>query len=138
MSKLRGTLHDEEDYRQFVPQIETILTAAGKVRLFIQFEDFHGWDVHAAWDDVKFAIRHYADFERIAMVGDRKWEKWMAALCKPFTKAKVRYFDQTEVVAAWQWLREEDTTEAELAGKERTGDSADEPDPWRGFPWYGF
>ena len=55
-----------------MPQIETILTTAGNVRLFIQFEDFHGWDVHAAWDDVTFALRHYADFERIAMVGDHR------------------------------------------------------------------
>ena len=45
--KLKGKLHDE-DYKQFVPRWETILTARGKVRLFIQFEDFHGWDLHAA------------------------------------------------------------------------------------------
>ena len=90
--KLHGTLHDE-DYRQFVPQIESILTARGKVRLFVQFEDFHGWDLHAAWEDFKFGISHYSDFERIAIVGDRQWERWMAALCKPFTAAKVKYFE---------------------------------------------
>ena len=101
--KLCGKLHDE-DYRQFVPKWETILTAQGKVRLFVQFEDFHGWDLHAAWDDLKFGLKHYSDFERIAMVGDRKWEKWTANICKPFTKAKVKYFDKFEVDAAWKWL----------------------------------
>ena len=105
--KLSGKLHDE-DYKQFVPKMETILTAEGKVRLFVQFEDFHGWDMHAAWDDFKFALKHYSDFERIAMVGDRKWEKWMASFCKPFTKAKVKYFDRSEVDAAWKWLREDE------------------------------
>ncbi len=40
------------------------------------------------------------------MVGDRKWEKWMANFCKPFTKANVRYFDKLEVDAAWKWLEE--------------------------------
>ena len=103
--KLSGKLHDE-DYKQFVPTVETILTTEGKVRLFVQFEEFHGWDMHAAWDDLKFALKHYSDFERIAMVGDRKWEKWMASFCKPFTKAKVKYFDVSEVDAAWKWLRE--------------------------------
>ena len=39
--KLSGKLHDE-DYRRFVPMIESILTAEGKVRLFVQFEEFHG------------------------------------------------------------------------------------------------
>ena len=104
--KLSGTLHDE-DYQQFVPTMETILTAAGTVRLFIELEDFHGWDWRAAWDDFKFGLKHYSDFERIAMVGDRKWEKWMATFCKPFTRAKVRYFDVTECEAAWKWLKGE-------------------------------
>ena len=29
----------------------------------IQLEDFHGWDLHAAWDDLKFGLKHYSDFE---------------------------------------------------------------------------
>ncbi len=49
--KLCGTLHDE-DYKKFVPTVETILNTQGKVRLFVRFEDFHGWDLHAAWDDL--------------------------------------------------------------------------------------
>jgi hypothetical protein len=104
--KLSGKLHDE-DYKSFVPKMETIIAAEGKVRLFAQFEDFHGWDLGAVWDDSKFAMKHYKDFDRIAMVGDRKWEKWMAQVCKPFTKAKVHYFDASEVDAAWAWLRED-------------------------------
>src|SRR5208282_1666449 len=111
--KLSGKLHDE-DYRRFVPLIESILTAERKVRLFVQFEEFQGWDMHAAWDDFKFALRHYADFERIAMVGDRRWEKWLASVCKPFTKATLNYFDRSQVDAAWNWLRENDE-----AGKAR-------------------
>jgi hypothetical protein len=103
--KLSGKLHDE-DYKSFVPAVETILAAEGKVRLFVQFEDFHGWDMHALWDDTKFTFQHYSAFERIAMVGDRKWEEWMAQVCKPFTKATVQYFDASQVDDAWEWLRE--------------------------------
>jgi hypothetical protein len=135
--KLHGTLHDD-DYQRFLPQIESILTKQGKVRMFVQFEDFHGWDLRAAWDDLKFGVRHYSDFERIAMVGDRRWEKWMAALCKPFTGAKVKYFDQSEVAEAWRWLQDETPEDGESDGKERTIDPIDEPEAWRGFPWYGF
>jgi hypothetical protein len=135
--KLHGTLHDE-DYQRFLPQVESILTKQGKVRLFVQFEDFHGWDIHAAWDDVKFGASHYSDFERIAMVGDRTWEKWMAALCKPFTKAKVRYFDHSQIEEAWRWLHEELTVEATNGDNHRTIDPVDQPESWRGFPWYGF
>ncbi len=104
--KLHGKLHDD-DYRSFVPAVDAAVAAEGKVRLFAQFEDFHGWDLHAAWDDFKFGLKHYSDFERIAMVGERKWEAWMTKVCKPFTKAMVKYFDQTEVDKAWTWLRED-------------------------------
>ncbi|WP_200374276.1 STAS/SEC14 domain-containing protein [Thiocystis violacea] len=76
--------------------------------LLAHFEDFHDWDPHAAWDDLKVAVEHDADFERIALVGDRTWEQWMARLCKPLTKAAVKYFDQEDADAARRWLQETD------------------------------
>ena len=72
--------------------------------MLAQFEDFHGWDVHALWDDIKFSTQHCRDVERIALVGEKAWEKWMAQVCKPFTLAQVRYFDHAESDAAWNWL----------------------------------
>lgn len=104
--KMTGKLHDE-DYKQFVPVVEAAIKAQGKVRLLAQFEDFHGWDLHALWDDTKFATQHCADVERIALVGEKKWEEWMARVCKPFTLAKLRYFESKDVEAAWQWLTRE-------------------------------
>jgi hypothetical protein len=101
--KMTGKLHDE-DYRQFVPEVEAAIQVGGKIRLLAQFHQFDGWDVHALWDDIKFSTKHCADVEKLALVGDRNWEKWMAKICKPFTMAKVRYFDVSEAEAAWQWL----------------------------------
>ena len=103
--KMTGKLHDE-DYKQFVPAVEAVIHAQGKVRLLAQFEDFHGWDLHAMWDDTKFATKHCADVERIALVGDKKWEQWMAKVCKPFTLAKLQYFEVSDIEAAWSWLAE--------------------------------
>ena len=102
---LSGKLHDE-DYQTFVPALEAVVAAEGKIRLYARFEDFHGWDLHAAWDDFKFGLKHYASFERIALVGDRRWEEWMAMFCKPFTQAEVRYFSTADEAAVWAWLRE--------------------------------
>ena len=103
--KMSGKLHDE-DYKKFVPVIDAAVAKQGKVRLLAEFHDFHGWDLHALWDDIKFAATHCTKIDRIALVGDRKWEEWMAKVCKPFTLAKVRYFDVSEVEAAWAWLGE--------------------------------
>lgn len=102
--RLSGQLHDV-DYKTFVPALEAAIAAAGPIRLLARFEEFRGWDLHAAWDDFKFGVQHYADIERIALVGDKRWEQWMAKLCRPFTQAEVRYFDAGQAEAAWTWLR---------------------------------
>src|SRR5262249_54353607 len=103
--RMSGKLHDE-DYKTFVPIIDAAVAKEGKIRLLAQFHDFHGWDLHALWDDIKFATTHCTAMERIALVGDRKWEEWMAKVCKPFTMAKLKYFDAAQIDAAWAWLRE--------------------------------
>ena len=103
--RISGKLHDE-DYKQFVPLVDGAIAKEGKVRLVAQFHDFQGWDLHALWDDIKFSTTHCTKIEPIALVGDKKWEEWMAKVCKPFTMAKVKYFDAAELDAARKWLEE--------------------------------
>jgi hypothetical protein len=103
--KMSGKLHDD-DYKRFVPLVDDAIAKGGKVRLLAQFEDFHGWDLHALWDDIKFSTTHCTKIERLALVGDKKWEEWMAKVCKPFTMAKIKYFDAAQLASAWSWLAE--------------------------------
>ena len=104
--KMSGKLHDE-DYKTFVPLVDAEIAREGKVNVLAQFDDFHGWDMHALWDDIKFATTHCTKIQRVALVGDKAWEKCMAQVCKPFTMAKIRYFDTAELEAAKAWLTEE-------------------------------
>lgn len=104
--KLTGKL-TKDDYERFVPQVERAIKEHGKVRLLVEMHDFHGWTVAALWEDLKFDLTHFRDIERLALVGDRKWEAGMAAFCKPFTTATIRYFDQTKRDEAADWIRAE-------------------------------
>jgi len=103
--KMSGKLHDA-DYKTFVPLIDEAAAKQGKVRMLAQFHDFHGWDLHALWDDIKFSTTHCTKIERVALVGEKTWEAWMAKVCKPFTMAKIKYFDAAEIDKAWAWLKE--------------------------------
>jgi hypothetical protein len=103
--KLSGKLHDE-DYKKFVPLVDAAIAREGKVRILAQFHDFHGWDAKAFWDDIKFSTTHCTKIERIALIGDKTWEKWMAKVCKPFTMAKIQYFDTADIDGAWKWIGE--------------------------------
>jgi hypothetical protein len=57
-------------------------------------------------DDLKLGVKHHGDVERLAMIGEKKWQQWMAQFSKPFTAAEVRYFDKTDAPAAHAWLEE--------------------------------
>jgi len=103
--KMSGKLHDE-DYKTFVPLVDAAIAKHGKVRMLAQFHDFHGWDLHALWDDIKFSTTHCTKIEKIALVGEKTWEKWMAKVCKPFTMAKIQYFEAGQLDAAKAWLAE--------------------------------
>lgn len=80
--KLSGKLHDD-DYRKFVPLVDGAIAKVGK-----------------------FFTTRCTKIDRIALVGEKTWEKWMAKVCKPFTAAKIKDFDVTNIDAAWAWLAE--------------------------------
>ena len=99
----------KEDYNVFVPAVDRALKQHGKIRMLVLMHNFHGWTAGAAWEDTKFGVRHFHDIERLAMVGETKWQHGMAIFCKPFTTAKVRYFEHNQVEAARAWLAESES-----------------------------
>jgi hypothetical protein len=104
-AKVSEKLH-KEDYEQFVPEIDRVVEANGKIRIGMEMHDFHGWDLSAMWEDTKVGLRHFSDIERIALVGETRWEQGIATFCKPFYKATVRYFDTSQADEAHRWLEE--------------------------------
>lgn len=96
-----------DDYENFEPAVEGLIASAGKIKVLFVMHEFHGWEMGAVWEDIKFATKHCADISKIAMVGDKSWEKWMAVICKPFTLSSVKYFDAAETDQARTWLAED-------------------------------
>lgn len=101
--RMTGKLH-ASDYHHFVPSVEQAVLKHGKIRMLVQMHRFHGWDAGALWEDVKFDAKHFHDIERLAIVGETSWEKWMAILCKPFTTATILYFPSEQAVEARAWI----------------------------------
>ena len=95
------------DYADLTPTFARLVLQHGKLRLLFDMSGFHGWDAGAAWEDLKLGLKHFADIERLAMVGEKKWQHGLAAFGKPFTLATIRYFDQADAAEARQWVGEE-------------------------------
>lgn len=70
----------------------------------IELKDFGGWDPEGLWKDVKFDASHQDDMDRIAIVGENKWEEWGTKLSKPFFKVDMRFFTPDRAAEARAWF----------------------------------
>jgi hypothetical protein len=103
--KASGKL-SKDDYERFVPETERLIKLFGRIRILFEMHDFHGWEMGALWEDLKFDLKHFQDIDRLAVVGETAWEHGMAVFCQPFTTAKVQYFDRNEAEAASNWIHD--------------------------------
>ena len=104
--KVTGKL-SKEDYESFAPTVDRLIEEHDKIRILFEMHDFHGWTAGALWEDIKFDFKHWKDIEKLAIVGESKWEAGMAVFCKPFTRAKVQYFDHSQMKDAVAWFEAE-------------------------------
>lgn len=99
------------DYEKIHPLIHNIIRNGKKVRWYFEMDDCLISDTAGFWEDgiveVKYGkmnFTHSEDIERIAIVGKEKWKEWMYSVMKPFTRAKIKYFDLSEKEAAIEWI----------------------------------
>lgn len=91
-----------EDYQDFLPQLEAEIQRQGQVSVLFELDNFSGWTLDAAKDDFKFGLQSREALERIAIVGDKSWERWMTLMMKPFVPSdKVAYFQRSSLQVAW-------------------------------------
>jgi len=102
--KLSGKVSDNE-YKAFAAGVETFIADQGKIRLLMIVDYPQDFDLKAAWDDLVFWIKHIRDIERLAIIGQKKWEKWLELLAKPFIHAEVKYYKTSNIEDAWNWIK---------------------------------
>jgi ubiquinone/menaquinone biosynthesis C-methylase UbiE len=95
------------DYQRFGPEFVRLVKQHGKINVLFEMVGFRGWKTAALWDDIKLDLNHFAGIEKLAMVGDKKWQRGMSKFCRPFTTARIRYFDHTAASEARAWLAAE-------------------------------
>jgi len=83
------------------------IAGAGTVKLLVLLEDFTGWERSEAWGDTDFFFSHRNDFEKIAVIGDPRWEAQVLAFTGAgLRKGPVKLFPETGESEARAWLAE--------------------------------
>ncbi len=95
------------DYKTIVPLIESALSEiqSPQIKALFDATEFEGWELRAAWDDLKLGMKHGNKFTKIAIVGHQKLLDFGAKISTWFMSGEVKHFD--DKTAAWYWLRED-------------------------------
>jgi hypothetical protein len=97
-----------EDYQQLNPEVQALVDQYDEVCLLLDLQEFAGEEAKAWLPDMKFGHRFHDKINKMAIVGDKRWEKWLTALADPFYAKDAKLFHSGEIDKAWAWLREED------------------------------
>ncbi|MCB0633656.1 MAG: STAS/SEC14 domain-containing protein [Saprospiraceae bacterium] len=98
-----GKLNDE-DYDKMLPLLRQKINAYEKINWYFQMKDFEGWTPHAFWRDLKFDLQNKGHLEKVAIVGEKKWQELMTATMNLFTNVKIWYFDEEDALIAKEWV----------------------------------
>lgn len=96
----------KDDYKVLGRRAEDSIEEYGAVNLLVRLADLEGVTPAALWEDLKFDVGHYADVPRLAIVAEEtSGKRWMATVAKPFTRAEVAFYPETELESAREWVK---------------------------------
>ena len=92
-----------EDYEVFVPMIDKALKKAKdlEIDLLVDMKKLKGWEFLAAWDDFKFGLKHRNAFDKVAIIGSKKWEEQSVAMMSHLMKGKIKFFKERKKALSW-------------------------------------
>jgi len=103
--KITGVLKRAELAQAEKVAIEA-MGSAQKVKFLILTENFQGWDNRDNWEDVSFQSQYDQQIEKIAIVGEKKWQDLAEAFVgKGLRSMDIRYFAPTEMAMAKTWIK---------------------------------
>ena len=95
---------NHNDYELITPMIDSAVEAAKNpiVDVYIDASEFEGWELRAAWDDLKLGLKHGSHIEKVAIYGTRKWQETALKIGSWFIAGEARFFEDAD--AALDWL----------------------------------
>jgi len=103
---INGKLKGSDYEKTLTPLMEEMLRSHDKISCYVDMSGFKGFDASAFWQDFSFGMRHWNNFERIAMVGASGWMENMTKMFDKITpNMELKCFDKNERDEAWKWLK---------------------------------
>jgi hypothetical protein len=94
----------EIDQKELLGALQQKMKQFGKIRWYLELEDFTTSSKQIQWQDNKFITKATVGLERIALVSNPPWHGWLTDLMHPFTQATIRHFETKDQEKAHAWL----------------------------------
>lgn len=96
---------EAEDIERVVSSIEKRLLSEERLRIYAEVHNWSGMSLGAFIQDLKFSFKHIKDFEKEAIVSDRRWLESLAAISNTlFSGIEVKHFTFDEKDKALEWV----------------------------------
>ena len=95
----------KDDYTILTADVENLLQQEGGIGLLLDLESLKGEEFKAWGDDLKFGRDFRKKIDKMAIIGNKRWQKWMTVIVDPFFAREAKFFATDERDAAWEWLQ---------------------------------
>jgi len=98
-------LDSRESHDRLVTDVEALVEQNGTVNLLLEMTEFK-WEKFSAWGtDMEFGRDYHKKIEKMAIVGDKKWQEWLTKVTEPFYAVEAKFFSPDDVDDAWAWVK---------------------------------
>lgn len=96
---------DAEDIDRITKLIEPRLKQGERLRIYAEVNNWSGMSLGAFVKDLRFSLKHLQDFDKEAIVSDRKWLQALTAVSNTlFSGIEVKHFTLDEKEQALEWI----------------------------------
>ena len=96
---------DAEDIDRIVKIVEPRIDAGERLKIYAEVNSWSGMSLGAFIKDLRFSLQHVKDFDKEAIVSDKRWLEALAALGNTlFSGIEVKHFTLDESDKALEWL----------------------------------
>jgi hypothetical protein len=97
---------EKSDYDTLDSEVQSLIDQKGQIKVLLDMTGFEGEKASAWGKDLNFGKRFHKNIAKMAIVGDKEWEKWLTRLAEPFYAEEAQYFPAEDRAKAWDWLGE--------------------------------
>ena len=96
-----------EEFETLEPMLDDQIDKdGGEICLLLDLREFDGYeDLHAMWEHFSVVRKHHGEVKRIALLGNKEWERRFAELAVRFVYADVGYFEDDDLAGAIEFLQ---------------------------------